>query len=72
MISMILRDIRLNASITQRELAEKLCKPQSFISKYESGERRVDVEEFVDICRALEVDPSDVIKALKRRPVREF
>jgi hypothetical protein len=39
-------------------------KPQSFVAKYEGGERRIDVVEFVTICRALEVDPMRLLKAL--------
>ncbi len=39
--------------MTQSQLAKKLGKPQSFIAKYEGGERRLDVVEFVDIVKAL-------------------
>ena len=35
------------------ELAARLSKPQSFIAKYEAGERRIDVVEFIAICRAM-------------------
>ncbi|WP_439364435.1 helix-turn-helix domain-containing protein [Bradyrhizobium sp. DASA03005] len=38
-------------------MAKKLGRPQSFIAKYEGGERRIDVVEFVAIARALGVDP---------------
>jgi transcriptional regulator with XRE-family HTH domain len=38
-------------------LAKKLGRPQSFIAKYEGGERRIDVIEFVAIARALGADP---------------
>lgn len=40
-----LRDARIEAGLTQAEAAKKLRKPQSFVSKCESGERRVDVVE---------------------------
>jgi len=51
--------------LTQVELAAKLNKPQSFVSKYERGERRLDVLEFIDITRALGVDAKHFITKLK-------
>jgi transcriptional regulator with XRE-family HTH domain len=46
-------DARKAAGLTQVELASKLGRPQSFVSKYENGERRIDVIEFLDICEAI-------------------
>ena len=60
----LLRDARLTAEMSQVELAERLGRPQSFVSKYESGERRLDVAEFIEICRALEVSATKIIKRL--------
>jgi transcriptional regulator with XRE-family HTH domain len=57
---------RLEGKATQREVADRLGRPQSFVSKYESGERRLDVIEFVDVCAALGTDPADLLAALKR------
>ncbi len=54
---------RKAANVTQHELARRLKKPQSFVSKYERGERRLDVPEYVHIVSALELDP---IKWLRR------
>lgn len=48
---------RKNAGLTQVGLAERLGRPQSFVSKYERGERKLDVIEFCRVCRALEIDP---------------
>ena len=48
---------RRSAGLTQVGLAERLKRPQSFVSKYERGERKLDVIEFCEVCRALEVDP---------------
>jgi len=48
---------RKDADIRQQALAKLLGRPQSFVAKYEGGERRIDVVEFVAIVRALNADP---------------
>jgi len=48
---------RKAAGLTQQALANRLRKPQSFVAKYEGGERRLDVVEFVAISRARGADP---------------
>jgi transcriptional regulator with XRE-family HTH domain len=48
---------RKAAGLTQRELAMALAKPQSFVSKVERGERRLDALEFLTLCRLLHLDP---------------
>ena len=53
-----------HGSVTQHELAKRLHKPQSFVAKYEGGERRIDVVEFVTVCQAIGVDPAKLLKAL--------
>ena len=58
---------RQNAGLTQVALAKKLGRPQSFVSKFETGERRLDVVEFLDVARALAVDPNHIINELERR-----
>lgn len=45
--------VRKRAGIHQQPLSKKLGRPQSFIAKYEGGERRLDVIEFIEIARAL-------------------
>lgn len=45
-----LRDARIEAGLTQGEVAQKLNEPQSFVSRCESGERRVDIIELVDFA----------------------
>lgn len=52
---------RKEAGVRQQELAGRLGKPQSFVSKYERRERRLDVVEFVTICRALNVDARSIV-----------
>lgn len=52
--------------MTQRGLAEKLRVSHVFIHKSETGERRVDVTEFLDWCIGCGVDPVDGLKRLMR------
>lgn len=61
----LLVEIRQDAGVTQTVLARKLGRPQSFVSKYERGERRLDVVEFLEVTRALRVDPLRVISELR-------
>jgi len=56
LLQRLLRELRREAGLPQVEVAKRLGKPQSFVSKYESGERRLDVLELRELCRALEVD----------------
>jgi transcriptional regulator with XRE-family HTH domain len=49
--------VRHGAGIRQQTLARELGRPQSFVAKYEGGERRLDLIEFVVIAKALGVDP---------------
>jgi len=59
-----LKKARLESDILQKELAKILKKPQSFVSKVESGERNLDVIEYVSYCMALGVDPSKWLRKL--------
>jgi transcriptional regulator with XRE-family HTH domain len=52
----LLRQIRTDQGLRQREVAERLGQPQSFVSKYESGERRLDLLELEQVCEACETD----------------
>ena len=63
----LLTDARLRAGLTQASLAKKLGRPQSFVSKFENGERRLDLIEFLDVARALRLDPMRVIDELSRK-----
>lgn len=58
----LLRDLREQAGVTQVELGERLGNTQTFVSKIERGERRLDVVEFTEICDALGTDPSTAFK----------
>lgn len=56
------------AGLTQHEVATRLGKPQSFVSKYENGERRLDVAEFLKIADAIGFDPCELIRNLQSSP----
>lgn len=51
-------DARKSSGLSQEELAKRLNRHQQFVSRYEIGERRLDIVEFIDISRALGVDMS--------------
>lgn len=59
-----LAEARVRCQFTQAQLALSLGRPQSYVSKYESGERRLDVIEFMLICKALSLKPEDVLNQL--------
>ena len=56
---------RKNAGLTQQDLARRLKRPQSFVAKYEGGERQIDVVEFLAITAAIGADPIKILRALK-------
>ena len=62
----LLRRVRLDAGIHQSELADRLGRPQSFVSKYESGERRLDVIELRQVCNALGLSLLEFIDRLEQ------
>ena len=62
----LLRGIRVDAGLTQSELASRLSRDQTFVSKYESGERRLDVLELREVCRALGTDFVKFIRKLDK------
>ncbi len=61
----LLIERRKEAGLTQEALAQKLSKPQSFVSKYEKGERRLDVIEYLDVAAAIGFDPQKLIGELE-------
>jgi transcriptional regulator with XRE-family HTH domain len=62
----LLRQVRTDAGFTQIELADKLRRPQSFVSKYESGERRLDLIELRQICETLKISLADFVKRFEK------
>ncbi|MFT8783593.1 helix-turn-helix domain-containing protein [Acetobacter syzygii] len=55
---------RRGKGLTQTTLAERLGKPQSYVAKYETGERRIDVIEFLDITDAIGIDVAALLANL--------
>lgn len=64
MVIKVLREARVAGHITQEELGKALGRPQSFIAKVENGERRLDIVEFVYLCRLVDLDPVNIINKL--------
>lgn len=60
---------RRNAQLTQVDVAKRLGKPQSFVAKYEGGERRLDVIEFLAVAKALGADARAIIGGLLKKPL---
>ena len=58
----VLREVRQAAGFRQSDLAARLGVPQSFVSKYESGERRLDLIEIEKICKATGISLSDFVR----------
>lgn len=63
----MLTEIRLAKGLLQSEVAERLGKNQSFVSKYERGERRLDLPEFLELADALNIDVAAFVKEYRTR-----
>lgn len=62
-----LRDQRIAKGLTLREAGKLLGKPHTFVSKTETGQRRLDVIEFVWYCQLLDSDPVEGLKQLTEK-----
>lgn len=67
----IVTTARNEMGLSQRELAKLLHKPQSYVSKYERGERRLDIIEFLDLCKVLKLDSCVVLRKLEKRDAKK-
>ncbi|MFA6232168.1 MAG: helix-turn-helix domain-containing protein [Rhodanobacter sp.] len=68
LLTKLLREVREQRGLSQVELAERLGNTQTFVSKVERGERRLDVVELIEFCEAMEVPVDQWLKDyLKRR-----
>jgi transcriptional regulator with XRE-family HTH domain len=61
-----LKEARQRAGLRQIDIAVLLGRPQSFVAKIESGERRITFIETIDYCKAIGVDPEDLIKKFSK------
>ena len=62
----LLRQIRVDANLRQTDLADLFGQPQSFVSKYESGERRLDILELRELCEHVGTTPQDFFCRLEK------
>jgi transcriptional regulator with XRE-family HTH domain len=58
----LITEARKSAGLTQVELAARLKQHQSYVSKYESGVRRLDVVEYIQVAKAVGFDPAELIR----------
>lgn len=65
-LSRLLRETREAAGLRQADVAEKLRKPQPFVSRYEAGQRRLDLVELEEVCRVLGVRLSDFVRKFEK------
>ena len=61
----LLRRERVNAGLTQQDVADRLGKPQSYVAKIEGAERRIDVIEFLALAKAIGADAAVIVKELQ-------
>jgi transcriptional regulator with XRE-family HTH domain len=63
----VLRQLRMGAGLRQEDLAARLSEPQSFVSKYESGERRLDLIELRQVCQVVGVTLPELIERFEEQ-----
>jgi transcriptional regulator with XRE-family HTH domain len=61
-----LKEARLAAGLRQVDVADALGRPQSYVAKIESGERKVDFVEVLDLCAVIGLDPTVLAQELRR------
>ena len=62
----LLRAVRDEAGLRQVDVAVRLEKPQSFVSKYEAGERRLDLVELATVCRAIGITLAEFVERFEQ------
>lgn len=65
-----LKRVRKLTGLTQQEVAKRLGEHQSFVSRYETGERRLDIVEYIEVCAAIGVDPAVHLRSFERPTLR--
>ncbi|MGK7244806.1 helix-turn-helix domain-containing protein [Buttiauxella agrestis] len=64
-VLLFLKSSRIEKNLSQEDLASLLDKDQTYVSKFESGIRRLDVVEVFDICKALDINLKDIISIIE-------
>lgn len=62
----LLRAARQAAGLRQVDLSSAMARPQSFVAKFESGERRLDFIEVLDVCQLVDLDPVELVRTLAK------
>lgn len=60
-LAALLRNVRVDANLTQSQLAEKIGQTQSYVSKYESGEQRLDLIELEAVCESVGISLKEFV-----------
>ena len=61
-LAALLREVRIAAGLTQVQVAQRIGQPQSYVSKYEQGEQRLDLIELASVCRAVGIPLLDLVR----------
>lgn len=64
-LQQMLVEARRKSGLSQQEVADRLGRPQTYVSKCELGTRRMDVVEFLEMAEVLGFDPAAFIRKLK-------
>jgi len=62
----LLREMRVDADLTQTDVAARIEKDQAYVSRYESGQRRLDVLEVREICQAIGITLEEFVRRLEK------
>jgi transcriptional regulator with XRE-family HTH domain len=62
----LLREMRIEAGLTQTDLAARVDKDQAYVSRYESGQRRLDVLEVREVCQTIGITLEDFARRLEK------
>ncbi len=61
-LAALLRQVRLDAILTQAQVAERIGETQSYVSKYENGEQRLDLIELEAVCKAVNISLNQFVE----------
>lgn len=61
-LAVLLRQVRVDAKLTQGQVAESIGQTQSYVSKYENGEQRLDLIELESVCKAVGIPLTEFVR----------